>query len=565
MLVNRKSFYTTILTLLCAFTGTGLNAQIAGPQSEIALMDLQRIQQLQDSLNNPVRSFVLRSASQFWDEQLNQPYTGKSKPTARLYQAGYTLQSNSALSMGYNDGSIYPAIGMQQRFTLGTFLQWQGFSLQLQPEFVSAANTAPAAFQADPADPNYWARYYLYTANKIDDFDRFGNSAFTKVFAGQSSFRFNTRDISIGLSTENLWWGPGIRNSLVLTNNAPGFLHLTFNSRKPIRTGWGNIEFQAILGKLDSAGVDAPYNATMRTIWADGIAKKPNANRNLLGYTLSWNPQWTPNLHIGLTGAHYFYGTVVQPQPSNLLTSWENKTGGASLGSLFFRYAMPKEQAEVYLEYGRANRLATPFNIFGDTIPTGFTAGFRKIFLQKNGAGIVLGAEITQLQLPDARLIFNANNVFGIPKTNSWYTHPFVSQGYTNRGQVLGASIGPGSNSQTIHLSWVKGLKRIGLQAERVSHNNDFYQYNYFNGNYWNPLASGYSNKYWVDLSLGLNFQWDYKNLLLSGFYNYTSALNYRWVKLDGGFAGPSALSDRRNSQFSLSLTYFFKKPNFTP
>jgi hypothetical protein len=111
----------------------------------------------------------------------------------------------------------------------------------------------------------------------------------------------------------------------------------------------------------------------------------------------------------------------------------------------------------------------------------------------------------------------------------------------------------------------VKGLKRIGLQAERVSHNNDFYQYNYFNGNYTNPLASGYSNKYWVDLSLGLNFQWDYKNLLLSGFYNYTSALNYRWVKLDGGFAGPSALSDRRNAQWSLSLTYFFKKPNFTP
>lgn len=560
MPVNKKSFYIIFLTLLWAFDG--LKAQSLGPQSDIALMDLQRIEQLKDSLNQPARSYVLRSATQFWDQQLNQPYTQHAKPRATLYHAGYTLQSNSALSMGYNDGSLYPAIGLQQRFTLGVFLQWQGFSLQLQPEFISAANGAPAAFQADPADANYWARYYLYTANKIDDFDRFGNSAITKIFAGQSSLRFNTRNISFGLSTENLWWGPGIRNSLVLTNNAPGYLHLTFNSRKPIPTAWGNIEFQTILGKLDSAGgVVPPYNATMRTVWADGIAKKPSANRNLLGYVFSWNPKWTPNLHIGLTGAHYFYGTVVQPQPSNLVTAWENKTGGASLGSLFFRYAMPKEQAEVYLEYGRANRLATPFNIFGDTIPTGFTAGFRKIFLKKNGAGIVLGAEITQLQLPDARLIFNKDAVFGIPKTNSWYTHPFVSQGYTNRGQVLGASIGPGSNSQTIHLSWVKGLKRIGLQAERVSHNNDFYQYNYFSG----VVGTGAAYKYWVDLSLGLNFQWDYKNFLLSGFYNHTSALNYRWVKLDGGFAGPSALSDRRNSQFSLSLTYFFKKPNFTP
>jgi len=555
VILKNRLFYT----IACLWAFNGLQAQT--PQSDLALMDLQRIQQLKDSLNPPARSFALRSSSQLWDEVLNRPYTEKSKPTARLYQAGYTLQSNSDLAMGYNDGSLYPAVGLQQRFTLGAFLQWKGFSLQLQPELVVAANGDPAGFQADPADANYWARYYLYTANKIDDFDRFGKGPISKVFAGQSGFRFNTNHISIGLSTENLWWGPGIRNSLVLTNNAPGFLHLTLNSRKPIHTGWGNIEFQAILGKLDSAGVDAPYNETMRTVWADGIAKKPNANRSLLGYVFSWNPKWTPNLHIGLTGAHYFYSTVVQPQPSNLLTSWENKSGGASLGSLFFRYAMPKEQAEVYLEYGRANRLATPFNIFGDTIPTGFTAGFRKIFLQKNGAGIVLGAEITQLQLPDARLIFNKDAVFGIPKTNSWYTHPFVSQGYTNRGQVLGASIGPGGNSQTIHLSWVKGMKRIGLQAERVSHNNDFYTYNYFSG----VVGTGSANKYWVDLSLGLNFQWDYKNLLLSGFYNYTSALNYHWVKLDGGFAGPSALSDRRNTQFSLSLTYFFKKPNFTP
>ncbi|MFX9097187.1 capsule assembly Wzi family protein, partial [Acinetobacter baumannii] len=47
-----------------------------------------------------------------------------------------------------------------------------------------------------------------------------------------------------------MWWGPGSQNSLLMSNNAPGFLHLTLNTRYPIKTGIGNFEFQFISGKL---------------------------------------------------------------------------------------------------------------------------------------------------------------------------------------------------------------------------------------------------------------------------------------------------------------------------
>ncbi len=529
-------------------------------QSDIALMDFQRLAQLKNEDSLPKQSFVIRSTSQLWSEKLNDTFSKKSKPTFQWVQAGYTMQSNSSFSVGYNDGSLYPSVGMQQRFTVGAHLQWKGFSLLLQPELITAANKEPTSFKSDPSDGNYWSRYYLYVVNKIDDFNRFGTTPITKAFFGQSSLRYNTNYISAGISTENIWWGPGIRNSLVMTNNAPGFIHLTVNSRKPIPTKWGNIEFQAVLGQLKNAATESPDNAYMRTFYAGGIANKLPINRGIFGYIFSWNPTWTPNLHIGIAGASYFYVGETQIEPTILVVDAENKKGSASLGSLFFRYAMPKENAEVYVEYGRANRLATPFNMFGDTIPAGFTAGFRKLFINHHNSkndkgGILLSFELTQLQLPDARLIFNQANVYSIPKTNSWYTNAFVKQGYTNEGQVMGASIGPGSNSETLNISWVKGLKRIGITAERISHNNDFYVYNYFSG----IIGSGYANKYWVDLNVGLQFQWDYKQLLFSGFFNYTSALNYRWVKLDGGYAGPSPLSDRTNNQISLSMTYFFK------
>ena len=42
--------------------------------------------------------------------------------------------------------------------------------------------------------------------------ERFGNENHNSINTGQSSIRLNWKDISIGLSTENIWWGPSIRN-----------------------------------------------------------------------------------------------------------------------------------------------------------------------------------------------------------------------------------------------------------------------------------------------------------------------------------------------------------------
>jgi hypothetical protein len=219
---------------------------------------------------------------------------------------------------------------------------------------------------------------------------------------------------------------------------------------------------------------------------------------------------------------------------------------------------MPKEQAEVYFEYGRSNRWANPINVIGDTIPTGYTAGFRKLFKkQQNKGGILLSAEITQLQLPDARSIFNQASVYGPPKTNSWYTNAFNGQGYSNNAQVMGASIGPGSNSEMLNISWISGKKRIGIQAERITYNNDFFTYNFFSG----IVGSGVAYKQWVDLNLAFQAQWDFNNLLVTASFQRTKSLNYRWTKLENTFADPSPLSDRVNLQFQLGVTYFFQRP----
>ena len=65
----------------------------------------------------------------------------------------------------------------------------------------------------------------------------------------------------MGVSTENLWWGPGVRNSLIMSNNAPGFGHISFNTTAPVLTKIGSFEWQLISGVLQNSGLLPPDTA----------------------------------------------------------------------------------------------------------------------------------------------------------------------------------------------------------------------------------------------------------------------------------------------------------------
>ena len=119
----------------------------------------------------------------------------------------------------------------------------------------------------------------------------------------------------------------------------------------------------------------------------------------------------------------------------------------------------------------------------------------------------------------------------------------------------MASSIGPGSNNQSISLSWNKRYNKIGVFVERTVFNNDFYY-----SVYYNPLAEyGYYNRYWVDLTQRVEIQlMPLKNILLSASFTNTHALNYRWIRIEDGSAydEPSIYSDKYNNQFQMSIKY---------
>ena len=326
-------------------------------------------------------------------------------------------------------------------------------------------------------------------------------------------------------------------------------------TNKPIPTPIGNLELAGVIGLLDSTKFTDP-DVGLLSGWPDGIAKKNLSQRNINGITIDWNPKWIPGFYLGYAYSRQYYKDQVN-QAGEPLNFFSKDLVKAELGSFMFRFALPKDHAEFYGEMGLPDKAAWPWKFFESNPKTAFVFGGTKQFLLNKGKSYFnLNVEFAQFQLMDPRNIFylGAPWVGGPP--NSWYVSPVIKQGYTNNGQIMGASIGPGSNSQSLDFSWNKGYDKIGFSAERIAHNNDFYYLVYLR-----PINAqyGYYNRYWVDINTSLFIQvMPIKNIVLCASIMKTHAINYMWVRYEYGqqYDEPSNLSDKNNSQFKLSIKY---------
>jgi hypothetical protein len=481
---------------------------ITGTPSPTSLLQQNYLQQFQqlDSLLPFPDSVLLFKAK----------FSGKNS-SFQLLPFSLTVGYNTHHPFGWNDGSMIPAKGLQTLVSGGILWKAGKFSLQLMPQLVYASNPHFETFPTEHFD-GYWATYYRLL-NNIDMPERFNTVTYKKILPGQSAIRYQLGAISVGISTENYWWGPGRYNALVLSNNAQGFLHFTANTTRPIHTRIGDFEGQIIAGQLQSSGI-FPADTNRYFNGVRLYKPKQEANRYMTGLTINWQPKWVKGLYLGVAQASYQYASDVSgiadmlPLAGIVVSATQKAGKKAALGSVFARYVLPKDHAEFYLEYGRNDRVPTPINLIADVnYPRAFVGGFRKLFpLKKKDTWLELATEFTQMGLPTPELVLEGN---------SFYTHPYVRQGYTHNGQVLGAGIGPGSNSQTIDVSWVKGFNKVGLRIERLARNMDF--------NYAAFIGTRDYTRHWIDISTELHADWQYQNILFSARTTLTRSLNYQW------------------------------------
>lgn len=503
------------------------------PVGTPVLEDFYRRQQLLGKLDSSI-SFMIRpitATALGQQDYLHYPDSSRSDIIwesrdgyghLQLLPLVWQNQLNTAYPYGWNDGPMIPAKGIQTYLSAGVYAKYRWLSVQFRPEFVSAQNSVYEGFGGEQGPNRDWYNQY---GNLIDLPERFGNGSYTKAFLGQSSVRLTLDPVSIGISTENLWWGPGMRNSILMSNTAPGFPHLTLNTSKPIKTWIGSFEGQMVYGRLSKSGFPPSLLGDTATHMAYAV-NKPLGRRHFSGITLNYQPRWVPGLFLGFTRTYTtnedgLTGTFIQ----NYLPFLEAFTASSKMGdneeedvprdqmmSFFFRYLIPKAQMEFYVEYATNDHRYDGRDAFLQLDHTrAYTLGLRKLVPIDNfwDGMLQINAEVTQMAVTNTRRIRSAA---------SWYIHIPVRDGYTNRGQLLGAGIGPGSNVQALNVSWVRDLKQIGIQVERLVHDQDFATW----------IIRDYRRN-WVDLSLATYGEWDYKQFIFNAHLQYIHAYNYQY------------------------------------
>ena len=127
----------------------------------------------------------------------------------------------------------------------------------------------------------------------------------------------NFKKLSFGISNENIWWGPSLRNGIMMSNHARGFKHITFNSNRPIETKIGNFEFQIVTGRLENSGFTPP--GTERTYGGQKLyipkinqLSRTDDWRFFQGFNFSYSPSFMKGVSFGITRWVQMYSVLVE-------------------------------------------------------------------------------------------------------------------------------------------------------------------------------------------------------------------------------------------------------------
>ena len=547
---KKVSYFTSILILCLVLNHKRADAQVlnAGqPFYEELIRRMDIAGELESDLSFLLRPIDLRKIN---SDRIDSILGGKTIYRKLKNKNGFSLvpfqtsfRYNPSNLGTYGDRIMVPTAGFQTSLSAGFFVKIGILNVQFQPEAVFAQNSPFEGFP-DGFDALTTTKRFIYW-NFGDYPERFGEGGYRKFWWGQSKISLTGNHIEIYAGTQNIHWGPGQFNSLIIGNNAPGFAHLSINTVKPLKTFLGFFETQIIIGRLENSffaptqnkGLNDQFYIPVESDW-----------RYLNGFSLVYNPKWTPGFYLGVnrtfqvnnnlmgnTLADYF--PIFQFFQKQKIFENGNSITYDNLGndqqvSIFTRLVARKAKAEFYFEYGRRDH---SFNwrefILNPEHARAYLIGFQKLVsLEAPFTYIQVRAEMVQQQESVNRYI----RYPGLGGNLTWHTHG-IARGFSNEGQALGVGIGTGSNSQLMEVAYVNATSKLGVLFSRVENNQDFYEKAFGQKEQKNP---------WIDFGLSLlaDKSWD-KFTLLSKL-SLVSSDNKQWksfLKPDKSFTNPKS------------------------
>lgn len=435
----------------------------------------------------------------------------RSGPELMILPAVGMLQVNSKYPRPKQDGLRWAGRGLSTTTVAGAAARWGPISAALSPVMAFQQNDS---FDIEPVRVPGLSEYgSYYNAGEIDLPRRFGDDSFWWVHLGQTFVRVDAFRTAFGLSTENLRWGPARRNPLLMSGAGPGFPHAFIGTSDPVNIGVGRLEVEAVWGRLsESAYFDTIPDNDKRLFAGLVVAFSPGAAGLTLGFARSY-VRYLKDLDL----VDQIFGpyTGIRDNPQ------QEAEGDNQLLSVFFRWVLPKAGFEVYGEYAREDHWEDTRDLIMELDHSrGYTVGVERVFSRENSPHML-------------RIIGEATNL-GMSQTwqsgrggATFYVHNPVRQGYTHRGRLLGAPIGPGSDAQYVAADYLGPRTLAGLYVERVRYDNDAY-YRHF------ADARGFSG-HDAETTVGVRGGRVVSGVQLMGELAYSSRYNRDFAQLRSG------------------------------
>ena len=458
---------------------------------------------------------------------------------------------NSRLPNGQNNDAAWYGRGYNTEFRGGFFVTSKFLTINFYPHLIYQENRDflhPRFISRRSGEVRYLAEGI---GNELDAPFRFGPDPFSTFDLGASSIRFHFREFETGISSEPLWWGGAVQYPLVMSNNAPGIHHAFIGTREKVKIPYlGYFQFRWILGYPEESGY---YRGT-----GSGQTRFTNAAN------FAFSPPFLKHLTIGLTRVYHLYETdgfdianalvMFDPVRRSSLVGRQGPDGTRQrrnqTASFYAHLHLPEANAEIYGEFYREDHSYDFRDYFIQPHHnSAYAFGFQKI-------SYIPWFDIVKTNLEFTNLTSTQLNQVR-PQTY-FYTHSRIRQGHTNRGQILGAAIGPGSNSQYIGMDGYKDSYKVGFSAQRIVVNDNFH----FEEGSASVAPSPNFGDYFrhrVDLNFGLNFLYGPGPFYLQSRLVWTKAFNYGRFDY-GNFRGINVTNyehnDRTNVQFQIGITY---------
>jgi hypothetical protein len=373
------------------------------------------------------------------------------------------IVTNSSIPVSFNDGPLWAGRGVNVLVNAGAVVDYGRLRVTVAPYLAASQNLQFPLIGSTRPDRSRYSSPWHQGEVSADLPTRFGNRHYARIDPGESALELNLASTVIGLSTGSQWWGPGVRNAIVMSDNAAGIPRAFVRTGHPIRTRWFSWEAAYEFGTLE----ESPFFDR----------NDDDDLRSLSAAIVTLTPAIDSNLTIGIARAVFATDSgafgISRHFPDVLLNWSRTPTSGPvtnhhdQITSLFARWTFPSAGIAVYGEWAKLRPPESTRELFVDPQRgQGFTIGSEWATRLDRSSVLHLTAEATNLE---------QTPVFPGAETLEFYASRSVAHGYTQQGQVVGAGIGPGASSQYLAADVLGRTKSYGLSLGRIRWEEDAY------------------------------------------------------------------------------------------